>query len=141
MDQHSVSSFTAALLLAVLSAAGPATASQDTSPDLLAETLEADQMIGRILGSVDLTPLLDELDQAMTDAATGKTPDLANSPALRALQARMQARVQAEMAQAAPLIIKGLLSAMRPLLEEMQSELRELAPQPTPAPEPPAIIH
>ncbi|HSV54068.1 MAG TPA: hypothetical protein VLJ57_18265, partial [Burkholderiaceae bacterium] len=112
---------------------------QDSLQDPLTETLQADQLIGRVLGSVDLAPLLDELEHAMAEAAAGNTPDIANSPALRALQARMQARVQAEMAQAAPLIIKGLLSAMRPLLEEMQSELRELAPQPALRAKPRAI--
>lgn len=122
MAPHPVSPFTAAMLLAVLTAAGPALAA-DPAPD---PTLQAERLIGRVLGSVDLTPLVDELEHAMDEAAAGRPSDLANNPALREWQARMQARVQAEMQQAAPLIVKGMLSAMRPLLREMQEELRAL---------------
>jgi hypothetical protein len=128
MPSQPVSLFTAAMLLAVLTAAAPAMAADESqpTPDPL---LQAERLIGRVLGSVDLGPLVDELEHAMDEAAAGRQPDLAGNPALREWQTRMQERVQAQMQQAAPLIVKGMLSAMRPLLREMQEELRALQPE------------
>lgn len=120
------SPFTAVLWLAAAfiglgALALPAQAQAVASPAAALErTLE--QSLGRVLGAIDTDALTKGIEQAAADVAGGKPPaEVGDSPAVR----DMQTRVQKEMAQITPQLLKGLLALMTPLLAEMKSELRD----------------
>jgi hypothetical protein len=78
-----------------------------------------EKIIGQLLGSIDFNALSAGMEQAAKDVSEGKQPQLADSPALQ----DMQAKLQKQIGIVGPDLMKTMLAVMTPLLAEMKNEI------------------
>jgi hypothetical protein len=99
-----------------------ARAQSDAAIDKALANMPVEKIMHQMLGSVDVSALTQQIEQAAKDVASGKTPDLANTQALQDMQAKMQKN----MAEIAPDLARTLLGLIGPLMTEMKSEMANL---------------
>jgi hypothetical protein len=125
-----ISRFFSALALAALFSGTGFAQTEQTAPNTPieegADNLQIEKIAGQVLGSIDLSKLLDlatkSAEKAAADIAAGKAPsatELENSPAVK----EMQTQLQKQMAKAAPELIKAFMPMFSSLLQEFKSEL------------------
>jgi hypothetical protein len=125
-----------AVLACVLAVSGmlcasSAMAQADSALDKAMDNLPIEKIIGQLLGSIDFKALGAGMEQAAKDVAEGKPPQMANSPALQ----EMQAKLQKQIGIVGPELMKAMALVMVPLMAEMKAEIgKEFGSAATPAP-------
>ncbi len=111
--------FVSVLTIASLVSATSVYAQTDSAVDKAVANIPIEKIIGQLLGSIDFNALSAGMEQAAKDVAEGKQPDLAKTPALQ----DMQAKLQKQIAIVGPELLKTMLAVMGPLMAELKNEV------------------
>lgn len=137
------SAFTAVVALASIICASTALAQTSTLPapvapakqtesalDKAVANMPIEKLLAQLLGGIDFNALSVGMEQAAKDVAEGKQPELAKTPALQ----DMQAKLQKQFGIVGPELMKTMLAVMGPLLAELKNDIsKELGPEAAPA--------
>jgi hypothetical protein len=116
--------FLTAMVITVSLAGTSAFAQTDSALDKALGDVPVEKMLSQILSAMDVNAITAGADQAAKDIAAGKPPTPANSQALQ----DMQIKLQKSLASMTPEMLRAMLGALGPMLNEIKSELKAELP-------------